>query len=144
MDIKHDFGVVEPTPNLDIRKQIARVMDENGFDILTCDICSVREKDDGVVLFKFVHHSVPTMETEPYYKIKFTSKDNGMKETIKRLEKEEVLAREKLDKIRNAITALQDVCEHKLEDGSDAYEVEGNDSHKTYYKCKICGNTESV
>ena len=50
-------------------------MDKHGYDIKTCDVCSV--KSDGVidnkesVLFKFVHYSTPTMATEPYFKIEF-------------------------------------------------------------------------
>ena len=67
-----------------------------------------------------------------------------MKDTIKKLERQEKEARETLDKISKAIKALQDVCEHKHSDGSDAFVIEGHDSHKDYYKCDICGKTESI
>jgi len=67
-----------------------------------------------------------------------------MKDTIEKLERKRKIAQEDLKKIDAAISALQDVCEHKHNDGSDAFDVEGHDSHKTYYVCKICGKTESV
>ena len=67
-----------------------------------------------------------------------------MKNTILELEARRKVARETLSKIDKAIKSLQEVCEHKDTNGKDAYEVEGNDSHKTYYKCKICGDEISV
>ena len=62
-----------------------------------------------------------------------------MKKIISELQKELDELKEKRTKIENAIKALQNICEHKLEDGSSAFELEGNDSHKDYYKCSICG-----
>lgn len=38
-----------------------------------------------------------------------------------------------------AIEGFQDVCKHELEDGKSAMSYDGHDSHKTYYKCSICG-----
>ena len=38
-----------------------------------------------------------------------------------------------------AIEGFQDVCKHELEDGSSAMCYDSHDSHKTYYKCSICG-----
>jgi hypothetical protein len=60
--------------------------------------------------------------------------------------------REMIDKIRtmrnnmldkrqavlDAISALQEVCEHRLADGSSAYLPDGNDSHYDYERCSIC------
>ena len=37
------------------------------------------------------------------------------------------------------IIKLQEECNHKHSDGSDAFEYEGHDSHKDYYICTICG-----
>lgn len=38
-----------------------------------------------------------------------------------------------------AIEGFQGVCTHKNEDGSKAMIYDSHDSHKTYYKCTICG-----
>ena len=40
---------------------------------------------------------------------------------------------------RKAIEAFHEVCTHKDEDGNKAMIYDGHDSHKTYYKCSICG-----
>jgi DNA repair exonuclease SbcCD ATPase subunit len=62
-------------------------------------------------------------------------------------------AQETLDLLRNqyddvkhqiqgftkAIEGFQSVCTHKNEDGESAMSYDGHDSHKTYYKCSICG-----
>jgi len=40
---------------------------------------------------------------------------------------------------RKAIEGFQDVCKHENEDGSSTMSYDGHDSHKTYYKCSICG-----
>jgi DNA repair exonuclease SbcCD ATPase subunit len=40
---------------------------------------------------------------------------------------------------RKAIEGFQDVCKHEHEDGSSTMSYDGHDSHKTYYKCSICG-----
>ena len=50
----------------------------------------------------------------------------------------------KIKQYKIAIKAFQDICEHKYEDGSDAFEVIGYDSHKNHYKCEICGYETSV
>jgi hypothetical protein len=72
-----DFGVVYVDQNIkdvDIRKCIKHIMDSNGYNTKACDICSViptfsLEQVD--VKFKFVHYSVPSMATEPFFKITF-------------------------------------------------------------------------
>ena len=38
-----------------------------------------------------------------------------------------------------AIEGFQEVCKHEHEDGTNAMVYDGHDSHKTYYKCSICG-----
>ena len=41
--------------------------------------------------------------------------------------------------VLDAISALQEVCEHQNSDGSSAFRHSGNDSHYSYEKCGICG-----
>ena len=65
-----------------------------------------------------------------------------MKTQIDKLNKERDQLMERVKKIDNAIKALIEVCEHKNEDGSDAMEYCGHDSHKDHYECKICGKME--
>lgn len=43
---------------------------------------------------------------------------------------------------KKAIEGFQSVCTHKHEDGSKAMIYDGHNSHKTYYKCTICGYTD--
>lgn len=38
-----------------------------------------------------------------------------------------------------AIKGFQSACTHKHADGSNAMVYTGHDSHKSYYKCSICG-----
>lgn len=66
-----------------------------------------------------------------------------MKDAITKLEKERTVLQIRIDKINDAICAMQDVCTHKYEDGRDAFDCIGNDSHKDHYKCSICGKTDS-
>lgn len=72
--IRKDFGSVLLKNKTNIYEQIRTYMKENGYNVEHCDICSVEtesSKGKDVVKFKFVHYSVPTMSTEPYYKIEF-------------------------------------------------------------------------
>ena len=62
-----------------------------------------------------------------------------MKKIIQNLETERQTLKDRIDVINNAIEAFQKVCKHTNEDGSNAMEYEGHDSHKNYYKCTICG-----
>ena len=62
-----------------------------------------------------------------------------MKETIEKLLKEKKELEKKINLIDDAVDAFQKVCDHKHPDGSDAFDISGNDSHYTYYKCEICG-----
>ena len=62
-----------------------------------------------------------------------------MKTQIDKLNKERDQLMERVKKIDNAIEAFREVCDHKNEDGGDDMEYIGHDSHKDYYKCKICG-----
>ena len=76
--IKEDFGIVKVETKTTLGQQIKEFMEPKGFNVAGCDVCSMRveertdEKD--VVLFKFVHWTVPTAETEPFYKIEFKYK----------------------------------------------------------------------
>ena len=62
-----------------------------------------------------------------------------MKTQLDKLNKERDQLMERVKKIDNAIKAFREVCEHKNEDGSDAMEYIGHDSHQNHYVCKICG-----
>lgn len=62
-----------------------------------------------------------------------------MKKQIEKFYTQRDLLLERVGKLDKAIEAFQNVCEHKHEDGSDALEHTGNDSHHTWYKCTICG-----
>ncbi len=67
-----------------------------------------------------------------------------MKDTIKELNRRYQIIAAELKDINDAIESLQKVCTHKTEDGKDAYEHEGHDSHKDYYVCSICGDSYSI
>lgn len=79
MEIKRDFGTVALQKNIkrgefDYYKAIKSIMDLNGYNTASCDICSVETEwdiEEVDIKFKFVHHSVKTMSTEPFFKIKF-------------------------------------------------------------------------
>lgn len=78
-NIKKDFGTVYLETNIkkqefDYYKAIRDIMAQNGYNTKSCDICSVEtewEDEEVDIKFKFVHYSVKTMATEPYFKIKF-------------------------------------------------------------------------
>lgn len=78
-NIKKDFGTVYLETNIkerefDYYNAVYNIMEQNGYNTKYCDICSVQTdwKDEEVdVKFKFVHYSVKTMTTEPFFKIKF-------------------------------------------------------------------------
>ena len=67
-----------------------------------------------------------------------------LKPVIEKLNKRESELVNELNKVRDSINALQKVCSHKNEDGSDAFEFEGSDSHRDYYVCTICGEGRRV
>lgn len=46
---------------------------------------------------------------------------------------------EQIKGFSKAIEGFQSVCSHKNEDGESVMRYSGHDSHKTYYKCEICG-----
>jgi hypothetical protein len=72
-DIKKDFGQVVVDTIVDttnVRDQIRTFMAANGYNVDKCDICSVKQLESAI-LFKFVHWTVPTMMSEPYYRIEF-------------------------------------------------------------------------
>lgn len=66
---------------------------------------------------------------------------------IKLLETLEAEKKELKTRIKNidaVINSYRKVCKHVNDDGSNAFVLEGNDSHYTYYTCSICGETEKV
>lgn len=67
-----------------------------------------------------------------------------MKKQLEKLVDEKNQLRERINLIDNVIHAFQEVCLHVDENDDTAFEVEGNDSHKTYYVCNICGKERSV
>ncbi len=72
-DIKKDFGQIVTdlvVDNVNVRDQIRTFMSANGYNVDKCDICNVIQ-DGSTILFKFVHWTVPTMATEPFYRIEF-------------------------------------------------------------------------
>ena len=64
-----------------------------------------------------------------------------VEETIDMLKKEYDQVTTQIKAYSNGIKGFQDVCTHKHKDGSEAMVYENRDSHKTYYKCTICGYT---
>lgn len=79
MEITKDFGTVYLEKNIkkgefDYYEAIKSIMDNNGYNTESCDICSVQPEwniEEIDIKFKFVHYSVKTMSTEPFFKIKF-------------------------------------------------------------------------
>jgi hypothetical protein len=71
-EIKKDLGKVTEVKS-DVYNQIKDYMANSGYNVKTCDICSVVEYGN-VIFFKFVHYSIPTMATEKYYRIEFAYK----------------------------------------------------------------------
>lgn len=69
-DLKKDFGLVKVDDLTDVRENIRKHMDANGYNVDKCDICNVINQGPET-FFKFVHYSVPTMATEPFYRIEF-------------------------------------------------------------------------
>ena len=78
-NIKKDFGTTYLKTNINKQEfnyynAIKNIKVQNVYNTKYCDICSVETEwmDKEVdIKFKFVHYSVKTMTTEPYYKIKF-------------------------------------------------------------------------
>ena len=74
---------------------------------------------------------------EQYYKGKETP--TCAQETIDLLRFQYEDVSNQIKGFRKAIEGFQDVCKHEHEDGTNAMSYDGHDSHKTYYKCSICG-----
>lgn len=74
-----DLGAVYLATNIkqgefNYYEAIKDIMEQNGYNTKSFDVCSVITEwnlEEVDIKFKFVHHSVITMATEPYYKIKF-------------------------------------------------------------------------
>lgn len=67
-----------------------------------------------------------------------------MKKIIEDLVCEKNTLLNRVEKIDGAIKALRDVCTHTDEKGKSLMEYEGNDSHKEYHKCSLCGEKDWV
>ena len=77
VEIARDFGTVT-VKRESVYQLLRNLLDPNKFNTEFCDICSenwFETNEDTVVLFKFVPYSVPTMTTEPYWKVIFTYED---------------------------------------------------------------------
>ena len=81
--LKTNLGTHRQETLEDVRTSIKEILRNTGYDVDKCDICSVDvtlvDKKDAYyptahVLFKFVHYTVPTMSTEPYWLITLTTK----------------------------------------------------------------------
>jgi hypothetical protein len=59
-----------------------------------------------------------------------------IKNAIDSLNKRKSELDKELAKVKNAIDALQKICKHNME-------YEGHDSHKDYYVCTYCGESDS-
>lgn len=62
-----------------------------------------------------------------------------VQETIDLLRYQYDNTKHQIEGFKNAINGFQQVCTHKNEDGESTMSYDGHDSHKTYYKCSICG-----
>ena len=80
--LKKNLGTHQVETLENVRHSIKEILRNTGYDVDKCDICSVDvtlvgEKDayypTAHVLFKFVHYTVPTMSTEPYWLITLTT-----------------------------------------------------------------------
>lgn len=76
--IKTDLGEITITQDISelpsLYDVLKKYMADKGYDIKHNDICSVERvgtPEGTEIYFKFVHVTVPTMETEPYYKLYF-------------------------------------------------------------------------
>lgn len=65
-------------------------------------------------------------------------------ETIKELISKRAAALILVDKYTDAITALQNACDHKTEDGKDAFGLISNTPNFKLYICLICSKEEKV
>ena len=60
---------------------------------------------------------------------------NTLKSMIVDLEYREAELNAQLKKTKDAISALQEICEHD-------FEYQGHDSHSDWVKCKYCGKEQ--
>jgi hypothetical protein len=54
---------------------------------------------------------------------------------LKRIEECQI----QIKKLNTILEAFQKYCPHKNPDGTNAMKFRGNDSHRHYYSCEICG-----
>jgi rubrerythrin len=65
--------------------------------------------------------------------------DKEYKKIKKILKQKEKMYSRHYYSLQRVVNEIQQKCSHKREDGSDAFEYEGHDSHRDYYVCEICG-----
>ncbi len=61
---------------------------------------------------------------------------SSIKVGVDELRNQEKLLTSKLEKIKDGIAALQEICTHNMQ-------PDGHDSHHRYFKCEWCGKQES-
>jgi|LakMenEpi03Aug12_release.lakeMendotaPanAssembly.Ray.scaffolds.fasta_scaffold556304_3 hypothetical protein len=79
-NLKNNLGTYRVDNLNDVRASIKKIM--NGtYNIEYCDICSVEEnlvdEETAHILFKFVHYTVSSMTTEPYWLITLTTSNTS-------------------------------------------------------------------
>jgi len=79
-NLKNNLGTYRVENLNDVRASIKKIM--NGtYNIEYCDICSVEQnlvnEETVHVLFKFVHYTIPSMVTEPYWLITLTTSNTS-------------------------------------------------------------------
>ena len=81
--LKTNLGTHQVKTLENVKDSIKEILKMEGYNVDKCDICSVDitlldRKDSHYptahVLFKFVHYTVPTMLTEPYWLITLSTK----------------------------------------------------------------------
>jgi hypothetical protein len=76
IDLKQNLGTYRVESLDDVRASIKKIM-SGTYNTKYCDICSISETQINEktkhILFKFVHFSVATMATEPYWLITLTT-----------------------------------------------------------------------
>ncbi len=61
-----------------------------------------------------------------------------MLETIKKLTEEKEMLMIKVNKVKTAINALQDVCSHTDEEGNSTFIWIYNDINEELFRCSLC------
>jgi hypothetical protein len=123
INFKNNLGTYQ-VENLNmIRDSIKKIMDGT-YNIEYCDICSVQthpvDENTVHVAFKFVHHTVPTMATEPFWLITLTTQYSSVDSCMANY----LLKNRKMDNMI-VIEEMTDVIDNwgKTETTTDADEI---------------------